>query len=108
MLILSTCIRPVQLSMPRLVNFKSRLFFSASGLKLVHTSTFCCHTQMILPYFQLKENVSGVNTYLEACVLHVCSCDSHTVIHGMGDMRGIPCTHSFSDTNTGSAGNNAN
>lgn len=107
MLILSACIKSEQLSMPRLVNNKTHLLFSASGLKLVHTSTLCCHTQMILLHFQLKGNVRGVNTYLEGCVLHVCSCDSRTVIHGAGGMCGIPHTHSFQDTNTGRAGNNA-
>lgn len=95
MFILSACIKPEQLSMPRLDNFKTHLLFSASGLKLVHTSTLCCHTQMILLHFQLKGNVRGVNTYLEGCVLHVCSCDSRTVIHSKRGMRGIPRTHSF-------------
>lgn len=87
--ILSTCIyhvwcpvlRAELLSMPRLVKLKTHLHFSASHLKLVHTSTLCCHIQMILVHFQLKGNARGVNTYLRVCVLRVCSCDSQTVIH---------------------------
>lgn len=81
--------------------------FSASPLKLVHTSKLYCHIQMILLHFQLKGNVRGADTYLRGCALHVCSCDFHRVIHVQRRMCGIPPTHSFWATNTGSKDNNA-
>lgn len=73
----------------------------------MHTTTLYCHTQMILRYFQLKGNVHAVNAYFRGYVLHVCSCDSRTVIHIQPRMRGIPRPHTFQATNTVSKDNNA-
>lgn len=63
---------------------------SASSLKPAHTATLYCHSQMILLHFQLKGNVHGVSAYFWSYALRACSCDSLTVIHVWGRMRGFP------------------